>query len=59
VTTTVAILPGVPSGPVRVAIRVLPGAEDADEGGVHDADGESGDSGSVVGKVPGYVGKVP
>jgi hypothetical protein len=38
---------------------VLPGAEDADEGGVHDADGESDDSGSVVGKVPGYVGKVP
>jgi hypothetical protein len=39
--------------------RLLRGAEDADEGGVHDADRESGDSGSVVGEVPGYVGKVP
>jgi hypothetical protein len=39
--------------------RVLRGAEDADEGGVHDANGEWDDSGSVVGKVPGYVGKVP
>jgi hypothetical protein len=38
---------------------VLRGAEDADEGGVDDADGESDDSGSVVGKVPGYVGAVP
>jgi hypothetical protein len=40
-------------------VRVVRGAEDADEGGVHDANGESADSGSVVGKVPGYVGKVP
>jgi hypothetical protein len=38
---------------------VLRGAEDADEGGIHDADGKSDDSGGVVGKVPGYVGKVP
>ena len=38
---------------------VLPGAEDADEGGVHVAHEESGDSGSVVGEVPGGVGKVP
>jgi hypothetical protein len=38
---------------------LLRGAEDADEGGVDDADGESDDSGSVVGKVPGYVGTVP
>ena len=30
---------------------VLPGAEDADEGGVHDADGESGESGGLVGQV--------
>ena len=51
-----------PVGAVRVDVLqhvLLRGAEDADEGGVHDADGESGDSGSVVGKVPGYVGKVP
>jgi hypothetical protein len=39
--------------------RVLPGAEDADVGGVQDADGEPGISGGVVGEVPGYVGKVP
>jgi hypothetical protein len=31
--------------------QVLPGAEDADEGGVHDADGESGESGGLVGQV--------
>ena len=31
--------------------KVLRGAEDADEGGAHDADGESDDSGSVVSKV--------
>jgi hypothetical protein len=37
----------------------LRGAEDADEGGVHDAHGESGDSGSVVSKVPDGIGKVP
>jgi hypothetical protein len=38
---------------------LLPGAEDADVGGVHDADGEPGNSGGVVGEVPGYVGTVP
>jgi hypothetical protein len=41
------------------AWRVLPGAENADVGGVHDADGERGNSGGVVGEVPGYVGTVP
>jgi hypothetical protein len=30
---------------------VLRDAEDADEGGVHDADGNSGESGGVVGEV--------
>jgi len=40
-------------------VVLLCGAEDADEGGVHDADEKSGDSGGVVGEVPGYVGKVP
>ena len=38
---------------------VLPGAEDADEGGVHVAHEESGDSGSVMREVPGGIGKVP
>jgi hypothetical protein len=38
---------------------MLPGAEDADVGGVHDADGEPGIPGGVVGEVPGYVGTVP
>jgi hypothetical protein len=38
---------------------VLRGVENADEGGVHDADEKSDDSGGVVGEVPGYVGKVP
>jgi hypothetical protein len=38
---------------------VLPGAEDADIGGVHDADGKSGISRGVMGEVPGRVGKVP
>jgi hypothetical protein len=31
--------------------RVLPDAEDADEGGVHDADAESGESGGLAGAV--------
>jgi hypothetical protein len=31
--------------------RLLRGAEDADEGGVHDADGNPGESGGVVGEV--------
>jgi hypothetical protein len=39
--------------------RLLPGAENADVGGVHDADEEPGISGSVVGQVPVYVGEVP
>jgi hypothetical protein len=34
-------------------------AEGADESGVHDADGNSGESGGVVGEVSGRVGKVP
>jgi hypothetical protein len=38
---------------------MLPGAEDADVGGVHDADGEPDNSGGVVGEVPGYMGTVP
>jgi hypothetical protein len=36
---------------LRPGGQVLPGAEDADEGGVHDADGESGESGGLVGQV--------
>jgi hypothetical protein len=39
--------------------QVLPDAEDADVGGVHDADEEPGNSGGVVGQVPGQVGEVP
>jgi len=39
--------------------QVLPDTENADVGGVHDADGESGNSGGVVGEVPRYVGTVP
>ena len=34
-----------------VSDKVLRGAEDADESGVHDADGNSGESGGVVGEV--------
>jgi hypothetical protein len=34
-------------------------AENADVGGVHDADGKPGNSGGVVGQVPGYIGTVP
>jgi hypothetical protein len=30
---------------------VLPGAENADEAGVHGADEDSGETGSIVGKV--------
>ena len=44
---------------ILIVLAVLPGAEDADVGGVHDADGEPGISGGVVGEVPGYVGTVP
>ena len=39
--------------------QVLPDTENADLGGVHDADGEPGNSGGVVGEVPGQVGTVP
>jgi hypothetical protein len=38
---------------------VLPGAENADEAGAHGADADSGESDSVVGKVPVYIGEVP
>jgi hypothetical protein len=36
-----------------------PGTENADVGGVHNADGKPGSSGGVVGEVPGSVGEVP
>ncbi len=39
--------------------QVLPGTENADVGGVHGADEEPGNSGGVVGEVPGSVGEVP
>jgi hypothetical protein len=35
------------------------GAENANVGGVHDADEESGIPGGVVGKVSSFVGTVP
>jgi hypothetical protein len=38
---------------------LFPRAEDADVGGVHDADREPGNSGGVVGEAPGSVGTVP
>jgi hypothetical protein len=34
---------------------MLPDTENSDVGGVHDADEEPGNSGGVVGEVPGYV----
>jgi hypothetical protein len=37
----------------------LPGAENSEEGGARDADEEPGNSGALVGEVPGYVGEVP
>jgi hypothetical protein len=40
-------------------IHVLPGAEDSDVGGVHDADEEPGNSGGLMVVVPGLVGEVP
>jgi hypothetical protein len=43
----------------RARRRLLPGAENADVGGVHDADGEPDNSGGVVGEVPVHVGEVP
>jgi len=39
--------------------QVLPGAEDSDVGGVHDADEEPGNSGGLMVVVPGLVGEVP
>jgi hypothetical protein len=39
--------------------RVLPGAEDSDVGGVHDADEEPGNSGGLMVVAPGLVGEVP
>ena len=42
-----------------VAFLVLPDTENADVGGVHDADEKPGNSGGVVGEVPGSVGEVP
>jgi hypothetical protein len=38
---------------------VLPGAEDSDVGGVHDADEEPGNPGVLIVVVPGLVGEVP
>jgi hypothetical protein len=38
---------------------LLPGAEDSDVGGVHDADEEPGNSGGWMVVVPGLVGEVP
>jgi hypothetical protein len=38
---------------------LLPDTENADVGGVHDADEKPGNSGGVVGEVPGSVGEVP
>ena len=40
-------------------IPLLPDTENADVGGVHDADEKPGNSGGVVGEVPGSVGEVP
>jgi hypothetical protein len=54
------ILPdNVRSHRVDGAYRMLPGAENSDVGGVHDADEEPGISGGLVGEVPVYVGAVP
>jgi hypothetical protein len=44
---------------MRSSEWVLPDTENADVGGVHDADGKPGNSGGVVGEVPGSVGTVP
>jgi integrase/recombinase XerD len=38
---------------------LLPGAEDSDVGGVHDADEEPGNPGGLIVVVPGLVGEVP
>jgi hypothetical protein len=47
------------TGQVTDAGLVLRGAENPHLGGVHDADEKPGNSGGVVGKVPGSVGTVP
>jgi hypothetical protein len=39
--------------------QLLPGAEDSDVGGVHDADEEPGNSGGLMVVVPGLMGEVP
>ena len=39
--------------------RLLPGAENSDEGGARDTNEEPDNSGGLVGEVPGYVGEVP
>jgi hypothetical protein len=39
--------------------RVLPGAENPHVGGVHGTHEKPGNSGSVVGEVPRFVGTVP
>jgi hypothetical protein len=44
---------------IRPVYLVLPDTENADVGGVHDADEKPGNSGGVVGEVPGSVGEVP
>jgi hypothetical protein len=44
---------------IRPRLRVLPGAEDSDVGGVHDADEEPGNSGGLMVVVPGLMGEVP
>jgi hypothetical protein len=41
------------------AQHLLRDAEDADKGGIQDADGNWGESGGVVGEVPDHIGKVP
>jgi hypothetical protein len=45
--------------PDRCRRLLLRDTEDADVGGVHDADEEPGNSGGAVGEVPGAVGVVP
>jgi carbamoyltransferase len=45
--------------PARFRDLLLPGAEDSDVGGVHDADEEPGNSGGLMVVVPGLVGEVP
>jgi hypothetical protein len=55
----VAVGVGLVFGAFGPGAQVLPDTENSDVGGVHDADGEPGISGGVVGEVPGYVGTVP